>query len=96
MFYCCRSCLPIQADNFHIFHCCCRSTESQRLRKYEADVVSEKGGDNKVSAGTNTTEASSTYKGDLSFISQRTLTMFVGVVALHYQHHNGVPQLPQT
>ena len=27
------------------------------------------------------------------------LTMFVGVVALHYQHHgvdNGVPQLPQT
>ena len=36
-------------------------------------------------------------------LSQRTLTMFVGVVALRYQHHthhlgvdNGVPQLPQT
>ena len=37
--------------------------------------------------------------------SQRTLTMFVGVVALRYQHRtthvvcgvdNGVPQLPQT
>ena len=30
--------------------------------------------------------------------SQRTLTMFVGVVALRYQHgvDSGVPQLPQT
>ena len=31
--------------------------------------------------------------------SQSTLTMFVGIVALHYQHDNndnGVPQLPQT
>ena len=35
----------------------------------------------------------------LVFISLRTQTMFVGVVALRYQHHtidNGVPQLPQT
>ena len=32
-------------------------------------------------------------------LSYRTLTMFVRVVALRYQHHtidNGVPQLPQT
>ena len=29
-------------------------------------------------------------------VSQRTLTMFVGVVALHYVVYNGVPQLPQT
>ena len=28
--------------------------------------------------------------------SQRTLTMFVGVVVLRYGVDNGVPQLPQT
>ena len=39
---------------------------------------------------------------NINWISQRTLTIFVGVVALRYQHHttsgvdNGVPQLPQT
>ena len=35
-------------------------------------------------------------KKDNFFVIQMTLTMFVGVVALRYQHHNGVPQLPQT
>ena len=45
-------------------------------------------------------------KGFLPFASQRTLTMFVGVVTLHFQHHamwchvcdieNGFPQLPYT
>ena len=40
---------------------------------------------------------------DIVDISQRTLTMFMEVVALRYQQHtllrgvdNGVPQLPQT
>ena len=36
------------------------------------------------------------YYNDLDFVSQRTLAMFVGVVALHYFVDNGVPQLPQT
>ena len=34
-------------------------------------------------------------KNNMLCNSQRTATMFVGVVALRYQHHR-VPQLPQT
>ena len=37
-----------------------------------------------------------TFFDHTRLVNQKTLTIFMGVVALCYQHHNGVPQLPQT